>query len=137
MQHKQPVAVAQESGGFHQAIAAEANAIAIERVDLLVGTMAEAQRPTCYGFGETLFQVFLVMATRRLHGPAERRLMITGAMILAALGAASIVWPKSVAWPFGLFSVWMGLALLARALRRRTRAAAPEVPAIRSREERT
>jgi hypothetical protein len=30
--------------------------------------MAEAQRPTCYGFGETLFQVFLVMATRRLHG---------------------------------------------------------------------
>lgn len=41
---------------------------AIDRVDLLVGTLAEAERPSCYGFGETLFQVFTVMATRRLHG---------------------------------------------------------------------
>ena len=63
--------------------------------------------------------------------------MIAGAVILAALGAAAIVWPKVVAWPFGLFSVWMGVALLARALRRRARSAAPSVAAIRSREERT
>ncbi|KAB2898644.1 MAG: peroxidase [Kofleriaceae bacterium] len=40
---------------------------AIERVDLLVGTLAEGTRPTCYGFGETLFQVFTLMASRRLH----------------------------------------------------------------------
>jgi hypothetical protein len=40
---------------------------AIERVDLLVGTLAEGTRPTCYGFGETAFQVFTLMATRRLH----------------------------------------------------------------------
>jgi hypothetical protein len=40
---------------------------AINQVDLLVGTFAEAQRPTCYGFGETLFQVFTLMATRRLQ----------------------------------------------------------------------
>lgn len=40
---------------------------AIERVDLLVGTLAEGTRPTCYGFGETLFQVFTVMATRRIQ----------------------------------------------------------------------
>jgi hypothetical protein len=40
---------------------------AIERVDLLVGTLAEGTRPTCYGFGETLFQVFTVMASRRIH----------------------------------------------------------------------
>ncbi len=39
---------------------------AINRVDLLVGTLAEATRPSCYGFGETLFQVFTLMATRRL-----------------------------------------------------------------------
>ncbi len=76
------------------------------------------------------------LGTRRLHGPAERRLMIAGALILAALGAASFVWPKAVAWPFGLFSAWMGVALLARALRTRARGAAPPVPAIRSREER-
>lgn len=41
---------------------------AIERVDLLVGTLAEGHRPTCYGFGETLFQVFTLVATRRLQG---------------------------------------------------------------------
>ena len=40
---------------------------AIERVDLLVGTLAEGTRPTCYGFGETLFQVFTLMASRRIH----------------------------------------------------------------------
>ena len=63
--------------------------------------------------------------------------MIAGAMILAALGAASFVWPRAVAWPFGFLCAWMGLALLARALRTRTRGAAPPVSAIRSREERT
>src|SRR5262249_14218757 len=31
---------------------------AIDRVDALVGTFGEATRPSCYGFGETLFQVF-------------------------------------------------------------------------------
>jgi hypothetical protein len=40
---------------------------AIERVDLLVGTLAEGTRPTCYGFGETLFAVFTLMASRRIH----------------------------------------------------------------------
>jgi hypothetical protein len=39
----------------------------IESVDALVGFMAEGTRPTCYGFGETLFQVFTVMATRRIQ----------------------------------------------------------------------
>lgn len=43
------------------------DASAIERVDLLVGTLAEGTRPTCYGFGETLFQVFTLMASRRIH----------------------------------------------------------------------
>lgn len=42
------------------------DADAINRVDALVGTFAEATRPSCYGFGETLFQVFTEMATRRL-----------------------------------------------------------------------
>jgi hypothetical protein len=43
-----------------------ADTAAIDRVDALVGTLGEATRPTCYGFGETLFQVFTLMATRRL-----------------------------------------------------------------------
>ena len=39
----------------------------INTVDLFVGTLAESQRPTCYGFGETLFQTFILMASRRLQ----------------------------------------------------------------------
>jgi cardiolipin synthase len=77
------------------------------------------------------------LGSRRLHGPAERRLMVAGALILVALSAAAFVWPRAVAWPFGVFCTWMGLALLARALRARARPAAPTVAAIRSREERT
>ncbi|TVQ91439.1 MAG: peroxidase [Deltaproteobacteria bacterium] len=38
----------------------------VEKLDLFIGTLAEGHRPTCYGFGETLFQVFTLMATRRL-----------------------------------------------------------------------
>lgn len=39
----------------------------IEDVDLLVGNLAEAQRPTNFGFGETLFEVFILNASRRLQ----------------------------------------------------------------------
>lgn len=41
---------------------------AIDRVDLLVGTLAEGPtvRPEGFGFGETMFQIFLLMASRRL-----------------------------------------------------------------------
>ena len=38
----------------------------VEMIDLLVGTSAEEIRPKNYGFGETMFQLFLVMASRRL-----------------------------------------------------------------------
>jgi hypothetical protein len=39
----------------------------VERIDLLVGTLAEGHRPTGFGFGETLFQIFILNATRRLQ----------------------------------------------------------------------
>jgi hypothetical protein len=39
----------------------------VEKIDLLVGTLAEAYRPEGYGFGETMFQVFVLMASRRLQ----------------------------------------------------------------------
>lgn len=38
----------------------------IEALDLFVGSMAEGYRPPGYGFGETSFQVFIAMASRRL-----------------------------------------------------------------------
>lgn len=38
----------------------------IEDIDLLVGTSAEEVRPLNFGFGETMFQIFILMASRRL-----------------------------------------------------------------------
>jgi len=39
----------------------------VERIDLLVGTLGEGHRPTGFGFGETLFQIFILNASRRLQ----------------------------------------------------------------------
>ncbi len=40
----------------------------VEDIDLLVGTLGESHRPTGFGFGETLFQVFILNASWRLIG---------------------------------------------------------------------
>lgn len=40
---------------------------AVEMLDLMIGTLAEGQRPTGFGFGETMFQIFILNATRRLQ----------------------------------------------------------------------
>jgi hypothetical protein len=40
---------------------------AIDRVDLLVGTLASGKRPSGYGFGEELFTLFILNASRRLQ----------------------------------------------------------------------
>ena len=40
---------------------------AIERVHLLVGTLASAKRPSGFGFGEELFTIFILNASRRLE----------------------------------------------------------------------
>ena len=39
----------------------------VEQLDLLVGTLGEQIRPKLFGFGETAFQIFVLMATRRLQ----------------------------------------------------------------------
>jgi len=38
----------------------------VDMIDLMVGTLAEEIRPTNFGFGETMFQIFILMASRRL-----------------------------------------------------------------------
>jgi hypothetical protein len=38
----------------------------IDSLDLMVGMLAESSRPAGFGFGETAFRIFLVMAPRRL-----------------------------------------------------------------------
>jgi len=39
----------------------------IEKLDLLIGCLAEEPRPDGYGFGETAFNIFVLMASRRLQ----------------------------------------------------------------------
>jgi hypothetical protein len=39
----------------------------VELIDMHIGTRAESKRPTGFGFGETLFQVFILNASRRLQ----------------------------------------------------------------------
>jgi len=39
----------------------------VESLDLMIGTLAEAHRPTNFGFGETMFQIFIIAASRRLQ----------------------------------------------------------------------
>ena len=39
----------------------------VEQLDMLVGTLGENIRPDNFGFGETAFQIFVLMATRRLQ----------------------------------------------------------------------
>jgi hypothetical protein len=39
----------------------------VEKLDLMIGTLAEGHRPTGFGFGETLFQIFILNASRRLQ----------------------------------------------------------------------
>ena len=39
----------------------------VEKLDLMVGTLAEGHRPAYFGFGETMFQIFILNATRRLQ----------------------------------------------------------------------
>ena len=38
----------------------------LEKVDLLVGCLAESPKPPGFGFSETGFQLFVLMANRRL-----------------------------------------------------------------------
>jgi tetratricopeptide (TPR) repeat protein len=39
----------------------------VEKLDLMIGTLAEGHRPTGFGFGETMFQIFILNASRRLQ----------------------------------------------------------------------
>ncbi len=39
----------------------------VEKLDLMIGTLAEGYRPTGFGFGETMFQIFILNASRRLQ----------------------------------------------------------------------
>jgi cardiolipin synthase len=54
-------------------------------------------------------------------GPAEKVIMIWGAVLLAALAAVCIFWHKAVAFPIGVLCIWMAASLVVRTLKLRYR----------------
>jgi len=46
--------------------------------------------------------------------------MAEGGLLLVVVAALGFLWPRLVAWPLAAFSLWLGLALLARSVRCKT-----------------
>ena len=60
------------------------------------------------------------LVARHVTGPAERRLFVQGASILAIIAFVAFFWPPLLAWPAGALSLWLSVSLLLRAVRRRS-----------------
>ena len=57
------------------------------------------------------------LTSRHVTGPAERRLLLLGGSILAVVAVVAFFWPLLLAWPLGVLSLWLAVALLLRASR--------------------
>jgi cardiolipin synthase len=57
------------------------------------------------------------ITNHRVLVPAETRIMTTISLILLTLALISILWPRWVAFPLALFSIWIAASLLIRAYR--------------------
>ncbi len=54
---------------------------------------------------------------RRVLGPAEARVMVGAGLVLGAVSAMAMRWPKVVAIPLAVMLGWVALSLLVRAAR--------------------
>jgi cardiolipin synthase len=72
------------------------------------------------------------LSPRRLHGRAERRLLVPCGLALLALASVAILWPSAVAWPLAALALWLGSSLLLRAARPARRPAAGGGPERRA-----
>jgi cardiolipin synthase len=50
------------------------------------------------------------LTARRALGAAEAVTLLWGALLLAAIGLIGLKWPKALAYPFGVFFVWIALS---------------------------
>ncbi len=57
-----------------------------------------------------------VITNSRALGPAEARLMGSAGLLLLAVSALAILWPRAVAWPLAALGVWVAASLFIRAL---------------------
>jgi cardiolipin synthase A/B len=59
------------------------------------------------------------LKSSRLHGPAEQRLMLYGAVALGVVSLVAFLLPRVLAWPLGAICLWLAVSLLL-GLRRRS-----------------
>jgi cardiolipin synthase len=77
-------------------------------------------------FGQTFGAA---LTARRALGAAEAGQLIWGVVLLGALGFVGLKWPKGLAYPFGVFFLWLAAGWLiqtAKIWHRRERARLPE-----------
>lgn len=55
------------------------------------------------------------IASHRVLGPAESRVMLNAGILLLVLAGLSILWPRIVAFPIGLIAFWASLSMLFKA----------------------
>ena len=63
------------------------------------------------------------MTNRRVLGPAEATVLVGGGVLLFALAALAILWPRVLTLPLALVGLWSGAVLLGRAYKLRFRRA--------------
>jgi cardiolipin synthase len=61
------------------------------------------------------------LGNRRVLSDTESRPLVVGAMVLLAVAAVAALWPQALAWPLGALAAWIGISLVARWLRMRSR----------------
>ena len=54
---------------------------------------------------------------RRVLGPAEARIMLTGSGLLLLLSAVAVMWPRAIAIPVAVLGVWVAASLLLRSIK--------------------
>jgi cardiolipin synthase len=59
------------------------------------------------------------MTNRRKLGPAEAVIMLWSGAILVLFSVLALIWPKSIAYPFVVFSMWLAISLLIRGFKLR------------------
>jgi cardiolipin synthase len=61
------------------------------------------------------------LGNRRVLSDTESRPLVVGALVLLAVAAVAALWPQALAWPLGALAAWIGISLVARWLRMRSR----------------
>ena len=57
------------------------------------------------------------LTARRALGAAEGATLIWGVLLLGGLGAVGLKWPKGLAYPLGVFLLWVAVGWLIQAVR--------------------